>query len=142
MSKIKIHFYRWTRFFSYLIRWRTFSEFSHVSIQIDDKIYEAKEWKWVVATVAKKELPRSLVDTIEYEVSDETLVKCEKWLKTQIWNKYDYTSILFFVWLPRWYKKDHSWFCSELWAWFLHLAWVIEKPKKLYSPWALYLLLK
>lgn len=41
--KVKIHFYRGTHFISYLIRLRTFSEFSHVSIQIDDKIYESKE---------------------------------------------------------------------------------------------------
>jgi hypothetical protein len=47
-----------------LIQWRTFSKFSHVSIQIDDKIYESKEGKGVISSVAKKDPPKSLVETI------------------------------------------------------------------------------
>lgn len=140
--KIKIHFYRWTRFFSRLIQWRTFSQFSHVSIQIGDKIYEAKEWEWVIATVAKKDPPKSLVDTLEYNLPTKTAEQAERWLKTQIWKKYDYLGILMFIWRPRGYEIDNKWFCSELGAMFLYRVWIIEKPKMLLSPWALYLLLK
>ena len=73
--KVKIHFYRGTHFISYLIRLRTFSEFSHVSIQIDDKIYESKEGEGVVATVAKANPSLSLVKTFEFNVPKKKLIE-------------------------------------------------------------------
>lgn len=140
--RVKIHFYKWTRFFSRLIQWRTFSQFSHVSIQIADKIYEAKEWEGVVSSVARKDPPHSLVETIEYEITKSKLLEAETWLKLQLWKEYDYMGILLFVGRPKTYALDSKWFCSELGAYFLYKAWVIQKPKMLLSPGALYLLLK
>ena len=140
--KVKIHFYRGTHFISYLIRLRTFSEFSHVSIQIDDKIYESKEGEWVVATVAKANPPLSLVKTFEFNVPKKKLIEWEKWLKSQLWHKYDYMSILLFAGLPRKYKPDKKWICSEYAAWFCAKVGILKrKPKKLLSPEALMLVL-
>lgn len=142
MARVKIHFYRWRHLFSYLIRLRTFSDFSHVSVQIDDKIYESKERQWVVATVAAKMLPRSLVYTFEYNVPKKLRDEWERWLKKQIWKKYDYMSILLFAGLPHPYRTDNKWVCSEYAAIFCARVWILkQKPKKLLSPEALMLLL-
>lgn len=141
MHRIKIHFYKGTRFFSRLIQWRTFSKYSHVSIQIDDKIYEAKEWKWVVSCVAKKQPPKSLVETFEIVCTREDILKWETWLKSQLNKKYDYLGLLWFLIRPKSYRKNDKWFCSELWSYFLYLIWKIDKPKHLISPWELYNLL-
>ena len=142
MTKVKIHFYRGTHLISYLIRLRTFSEFSHVSIQIDDKIYESKEWEGVVCTVPRKSPPASLVKTFEFNIPKKDLIAWEKWLKSQLDHKYDYMSILLFAGLPRKYHPDGKWICSEYAAWFCAKVKILKrKPKKLLSPEALMLLL-
>jgi len=51
-------------------------------------------------------------------------------------------SILLFAGLPRKYKPDKKWICSEYAAWFCAKVGILKrKPKKLLSPEALMLVL-
>lgn len=136
-EKVKIHFYKGRHPFSYIIRLRTFSAYSHVAIQIGDIIYEAKEGAGVVMSIAKKKKPESLVKTVTIDVLPETLQKGIDWVKKQEGKKYDYWAILLFSGLPRPYEVDDSWFCSELASVFLYKIGKLKKPKILLSPGAL-----
>ena len=140
--RIKIHFYKWTHFFSQLIQWRSFSEYSHVSIQIMDTIYEAKERVWVVKSIARETPPDSLFDTLEVSIPHDKSHIALGWLESRLWCSYDYLGVLWFLWWPRRPKTNKKYFCSELVTEFLETFGIIDNQKVSLSPWSLYLLLK
>lgn len=95
-----------------------------------------------MSSVARVNPPKSLVTTFEFYVSKKQLLLGERWLKSQLDKKYDYAGILLFAGLPRPYKQDDKWICSEYAMIFLTKIKVLKrKPKKLLSPETLYLLL-
>lgn len=142
MTNIKFHFYRWQRIFSKIIQWRTFSEFSHVSIEVDWYIYEAKEWKGVIKTKARKSPPKSLVETVEFTANKKDIKEALQWLEAQVGKGYDYLSLFSFVWVPKKRKKDNKWFCSEYATEFATKINIIEPQYFPTVPWGLSLLLK
>lgn len=142
MTRIRLHFYRWTRFFSKLIQWRTFSEFSHCSIELDGIIYESKEFIGVRKIKALKTPPKSLVCTVEKSITREQYEIAKKWLEMQKWKGYDYSVVTTFVWLPKMRKNNDKYWCSEFLCVFCETIGMIEKQKFPTSPWTMYLLLK
>lgn len=140
--KIKFHFYRGKRIFSKIIQWRTFSEFSHCSVEIDWWIYEAIEGKWVRRVEALKTPPKSLVHTIEKTITAKQYMKANEWFEKQLWKPYDYIWLLAFVWLPKRRKNNEKFWCSEyLCVWCEHID-LIEYQKFPVVPWTMFLLLK
>jgi hypothetical protein len=63
--------------------------------------------------LAKKQAPKSLVDTISYDITMEQSYDIKEWMEKQIGKKYDYWGVLLMCGRPKKYKKDDRWFCSE-----------------------------
>ena len=97
---IKFHFYKGKSLVSKLIKWRTNGTYSHVSIELDDIIYEA----WVgsgASGVVKStnplyyHTPKTKYDTIEIPMSNYRVWKT--FLEHQVGKKYDYMAIISFL---------------------------------------------
>ena len=139
---IKFHFYKGTGFVSKLIKWRTISKYSHVAIEINNRIIEAKEGQGVIARVPSC-LTNKEFDTIEIKVVDKVKFNAfYDFLVLQIGKPYDWEAIFNFI--KNWDKENpNKWFCSELGDTvfsFLITKW--EKEKNLVSPELLYHRLK
>lgn len=142
MTRIRLHFYRWTRFFSKLIQWRTFSEFSHVAIEMNGFIYESKEWKWVIKTKPRNTPPTSLKKTLTYDIPPEKAQKVLEYLENQLWRGYDYLWLLSFFWIPKRKKNNKKLWCSEYIEQATYLCGITAKTSFPVSPWSLFLLCK
>jgi hypothetical protein len=81
---------------------------------MDGIIYESKEFVGVRSIVPRKTAPKSLADTITFEVHGKEYHETLKWIGGQIGKKYDYMGILLFLGLPRKEKKNNRWYCSEI----------------------------
>ena len=140
MKTIKFHFYEGKSLVSRLIKWRTYSIYSHVSIQIDNEIIES----WVGGgqsgvvistdplTYHKK---GTNITTIEIEMKN-----WKPWLvflKSQIGKKYDYKAILNFV-KNKTKQNPNRWFCSELANTFFEFELKNYKNNRLVSPQSFY----
>lgn len=114
MKRIKIHFWRGTGFIAGAIRFFSWGPMAHVGMQIDNTMYEAREFRGVVKSRfpdQKRRMPnRSLV----VECSEEQYNEIFDWWESRIGRRYDYLSVFRFV-----YRKGEtdrttgSWFCSE-----------------------------
>ena len=140
--KIKFHFYRGQRIFSKIIQWRTFSEFSHCSVEIDGYIYEAIEGTWVRRIKALKTAPKSLIYTIEKVITPEQHKNAKKWVKSQLSKPYDYIGLLAFLWVPKRRKTDEKYWCSEFICVLCEYIGMLEEQIFPVSPWTMFLLLK
>lgn len=140
-TTLRVHFYSGSGFLSRAIQWRTFSPISHVSVQVWELIYEALIETGVTISLAKKEPPASVIDTIEIRVRYEDTQEAIKWLKTQINAKYDFWGILGFLVRPKRAETDEKWFCSELVSEFLSRCGVMVLPDRRLSPWELHTML-
>jgi len=116
MKNVKFHFYKGKSFISKIIKWRTFSIYSHVSIEIDGDVWEA--WEGSSASGVVKSSNPSYYHTplTEFDTIIVPMKNVKEWktfLDLQIGKKYDYKAI--FSFLRNRNKQDNSkWFCSEL----------------------------
>lgn len=113
---IKFHFYEGKSLISFFIKWRTCGKYSHVSIELDGIVYEAKEFKGVVKSNDKYKYNAigTCTRTIELDLRfyDKWLA-FKKSLDEKVGGKYDWYAILNF--LGNWNKHNPlKWFCSEL----------------------------
>ena len=111
-----IALYKGTSFISRIIRWRTWSDYSHAAwVCRDGTVIEA--WVGGVRRVPGLLSQHKEDTTIElYEVAgltEDQRDRIEAFLAAQIGKPYDYTAILGFA-LRKDTQNPAKWFCSEL----------------------------
>lgn len=116
MSKniIRFHFYEGKGIAPAIIKWRTRGIYSHVSIEINEIIYEAKEWRGVVKSnsIYTYNDIGTCTKTIEIDMQYSSFLEFRKFIQSKLGCKYDWGAILNF--LGNWNKHNpDKWFCSE-----------------------------
>jgi uncharacterized protein YycO len=106
-------------FFGKAVNFFTRGPYSHCSVVLDDgTVIEARPLKGVqeVAHIREGVRKGCVIELYDVYLSPQQKLDIETFLRAQIGKKYDYWSVLMFVFLsnkPR--KKDSErWFCSEL----------------------------
>lgn len=132
---IKLHFYKWTSLISRLIQLRTFSKFSHVSIEVDGTVYESHIKMGVVESPYPYTYNTAEFETVEIKWNEAIM---KEFLKRQVGKKYDLFAIFVLLGNESDRNDNGKWFCSELASIALYKWWVMKKPNKLISPWLLY----
>jgi hypothetical protein len=108
-SRVKILFYSGWGPVSQAIRWRTWGAFSHVALCIDGTVYEAREFKGVVAGIDKRN--PAMVGIVP-GMTMAQIDGLELWCDSKLGNWYDYLSIV--SWMIRRGEGPEQWFfCSE-----------------------------
>lgn len=111
--------YKGTSFFpSRIIRWMSWSEYSHVAWEMKDgRVIEA--YQPVVRLTPSLHYghkPGTVVERFEIAgLTPAQRIKLESFLMRQIGKPYDWASVFRFI--PRWaesQKSRNAWFCSEL----------------------------
>ncbi len=130
---VKFHFYEGKSRISKLIKWRTRGKYSHVAVEIGDKVIEAWNGK-VRLTTDKMKLhtPNTPITTICLEVSDTLGRGWESFLLDQVGKKYDFWAIMSFIGTGS-RQNSKRWFCSELANTFFDYMFC-EETKELISP--------
>ena len=111
-----IALYRGRSWISRLIRWRTWSPYSHAAwLCRDGTVIEA--WpggvQWVSGLLTQHK-ERTVVEVYEIVgLTEEQRTRIETFLVDQIGKPYDYLAILGFM-LRKPLQKPSRWFCSEL----------------------------
>lgn len=102
-----LHFHATNTFIGKAIRFITRGSVNHVSVEIQNTIFEADMKKGVICHKVKK----NIVESITFDVGNDKEVY--KWLKQQVGKKYDWLGVFSFLWilLP---DRIGSWYCSEV----------------------------
>ena len=148
MKTIYVAFYKGKSFWpSRLIRWITWSDYSHVAVQFPDEngvVYEA----WAsgircVASLSAQHQPGTSVDIFTIEVDQTSYDLIIQALQSKLGNPYDWTGVFRFFAIARLFmSKDPTyselvrWFCSEYvaWAFFQGFVRILNKPFWKQSP--------
>ena len=113
-----IALYKGTSALSRLIRWRTWSEYSHAAwVFPDGSVIEA--WKGGVThapSILAGHVPDTEVHLFTLDLTADQRWAIQDFLIAQIGKPYDYTAILG-LGLRRDWQEEDAWFCSELVAW-------------------------
>lgn len=125
---------------SRLIRWFTWSEWSHVDVVMGRQVYGAVfprgvRWDSVAAQVQRS----TRHEYVDIQLTPEQEQAANAWLMDQGGKGYDWTAILGFLFRRNW-QDEGRWFCSELVAAALDHAGhpVIKRESWRVSPQALY----
>lgn len=115
MARILVHFWHGTGFIGTAIRWFTWGPVSHVAMQIDNTLFEAREFRGVVQNPAFSEFAkRPPSATLELEVSPEKAELARYWWHVRIGLPYDYLSVFRFITRqPETAGTKPRYFCSE-----------------------------
>jgi uncharacterized protein YycO len=110
-----------------LIRFFTWSDWSHVGIVFDGKIIESVAGIGVREVALAQAIPKGTdFQILSYRCDDPAAVIAAA--RTQIGKPYDNSAIFGFIGRRDWQKPD-SWFCSELVAWaFAHAGFALFRP--------------
>lgn len=94
---------------SAIIRWQTWSKYSHVAAVTPDAVYDAMPFKGV-----RKRKFWSDISDIDFFVVTGAYrnLTAVNFIEDQIGKGYDWFGVLRFI--PRWRKSNNRWFCSEL----------------------------
>lgn len=118
---------------SYVIRLLTWSQWSHVAVELDDgRVIEAV-WSGVrLTTFTECTKQMSKYTLVELEKKDAaTTSKAVSWLLDQVGKKYDKAALFGFLAKRDW-QNSLKWFCSELQAAFCkRLGYRIANEKQL-----------
>lgn len=112
--KVRIALFRGRGLMSALIRWQTWSDYSHAAIVLPDgSIIEA--WQGLGAGVRRKWIEDwEGIDVFDVDwLSEKTSKDVESFARTQIGKRYDYLGVLRFL-NRRQIVSNGKWFCSEL----------------------------
>ena len=121
-------------FFSKAIKWQTRSDYSHVAINLQGNVYEAKEGKGVLRTTTKAWTYKDPVTFCPLILDPEQIDQMLTFLKAQVGKKYNWSDVFRFVSRKQERrKKAKVWFCSELAFVALLKAYVI--PLERCEPW-------
>jgi hypothetical protein len=137
---VKFHFYEGKSLISKLIKWRTYSKFSHIAIELNKRVYESWTGNGANGVVISNSpltyhTKGTKITTIEIEMKN--ILIWEMFLELQIGKKYDYLGILGFV-LDKDLHNSLEWFCSELAETFFIFELPRYKKERLKSPQAIY----
>lgn len=100
---------------SLLIRWFTWSRWSHVAVQAGEHlVIDARFWGHGVRYRSVEQLlaSASAHAIVDIDVPDEAAAR--RWLCDQIGKPYDWTAVLGLLWRAPGWARDDAWFCSEL----------------------------
>lgn len=97
---------------SRIIRWMS-PKYNHISIQIDEVIFEAHIDHGVTRSLVGTWNGSTVAESITIKCSSENLGKTWEFLNKQVGKKYDTFGIFAFLW---WFFKPQKdrWYCSEL----------------------------
>jgi uncharacterized protein YycO len=99
---------------SRLIKWRTWSDYSHAAVELNDRsVIDA--WKGGVRHVRgplEGHDPGTVVEAYQFDASPIQVELIESFAKRQVGIPYDYLGVLRF--LTRRKVENRKWFCSEL----------------------------
>lgn len=124
-TTINIEFSKQSTILARLIRWFTWSRWSHVSVPIRDGLtIESREFKGVIRTSNRYDNSDLLTLEVEKEEADQFY----HLLDSQVGKSYDYLGVLGFIFRSSW-ARDNRWFCSELVAWALVESGIINLSK-------------
>lgn len=116
-----------------IIRFLTWSQWSHVAIQLDDgRVVEAiaSGVRCVAIDECLKRMSKHTVVELE-PVDDLKRIYAECWLIEQVGKKYDWGALFGFLFKRNW-QSNNRWFCSELAAEFCKkLGYRIANEKQL-----------
>ncbi len=119
-----------------IIRKLTGGRFSHVAVAIDGIVYEAVEFKGVIATNLN-DWNEQRTFKIECElILVNDYLRFKQFLKSKVGGKYDYRGILSFLTFSQ-SQDENKWYCSELANEFFEVFFG-ETEKYLISPNAFY----
>jgi len=116
---IKIAQYKGKSFFSRIIRFMTWGEYSHTAIMFSEvEIIEA--WQGsnavrVIKSLAEGHKSGTPVDIYRVEMTDAQEHLFRQFITRQVGKKYDFKGIFGFLVRKNAHKKER-WFCSELFA--------------------------
>jgi len=137
---VDFYFYEGKSLLSKLIRWRTYSIFSHVAIGIKNCIYEA----WVgngCSGVVKSNNPltfhKANTPIVKVSINMKNLDDWKDFLEMQVGKKYDFFAIFNFL-LNKKGNNRKKWFCSELANTFFEYEIKEKIEERLVSPQAFY----
>lgn len=116
---MQIALFRETNFLGKLVTFFTRGDYSHCSLILDDgTVIEAKPFRRVrILKEVTEGAPKGCyIDLFDIDLTPQQKYDIEQFMRWQIGKKYDYWSVLAFVFLtskPR--KRDSNrWFCSEI----------------------------
>lgn len=113
MPKIQVQFSTQSTIPSAIIRWRDWSDYSHVELIMPDGKLLGANLDGVKLRDPYKVAKRLI---LEIEVTEEQANRIYLNAMMQIGKKYDWAGIFGFVASRNWQETD-KWFCSELIAW-------------------------
>ena len=93
---------------------RSNGNFSHVSNDMGDFVFESVEGKGTIITNKLAWDSRTVVESYAIEVSDRKYEQLVAWSKEQEGKKYDYWGVIAHI--SSWFAKPRmgKWYCSEL----------------------------
>ena len=109
---IKIHFCKSNSVTGWLVRLFTFSQWNHVAIEVNGKVYEAKGQTGVTSSSAKDYL-KHWAETATVQIAAPSPVSAVAFLDAQIGKRYDFGGIIALPFRKSWHGRS-KWFCSEL----------------------------
>ena len=112
---IRLHFCLPTSIIGKIITKLTWSDVSHVAIEIDGHVYESDHNTGVTKT-SLKDWNKISQNTYELYAVNTTIIKDR--LEKQLGAPYDWTALLTYPFRLDWTHKE-KWTCSELIAWAL-----------------------
>ncbi len=114
MISVKVHFWKGTGFIGRPIRFFSWGEQSHVAMQINNTLYEAREFKGVVKS-RFPEQRRPLPDwTLTLECDEEQVLDLVSWWQDHLGKPYDYRGVFRFISRRKEDEKTKGkYFCSE-----------------------------
>ncbi|MGL6022476.1 MAG: hypothetical protein ACRC0A_05175 [Chitinophagaceae bacterium] len=110
-----------------------------MAIQLDNVVYQALPFKGVFAQHISQAM--ECQEMVIIEVDERTFWYIECCLKYELGVGYDYSSIFRFLFFAN-YKKNNSWYCSELADMALGLIYPNSVDEKLISPSEFYIKIK
>lgn len=100
---------------SWLIRFFTFSKFSHVAIRISDELVVHSTFAdGGVHCISLNEFAEKYPGYIEIDIPLPDEKAAINYAMDQIGKPYDWTAIVGMVFQRKWHEED-SWFCNEYW---------------------------
>lgn len=118
--EVKVHFCSSNLPFALAIKFFTFSQWSHVAIQVGGIVYESRGVCGVTKTTFSELVSRQNIVHTEV-VNDIDWVSAREFLEDQVGKDYDYAALFGLPFRQNWGAEDR-WFCSELAAKALHVG--------------------
>ena len=109
---IKIHFCKSNSVTGWLVRLFTFSQWNHVAIEVNGKVYEARGMTGVTRSSAGGYLSQ-WAKHATVQITAPLNSQLIGFLESQVGKRYDFGGIIALPFRKPWHGKS-KWFCSEL----------------------------